>query len=99
MAGGRGDGFSLPARKGPCAIPFPADERTYRASRLSYDNRPWVAYDPVMTPQKAIAGLAPSSWVVRSSSTLRTESANADRIVHSSSDNVKHIRTQNFVTL
>ena len=90
---------ALPARDGAFAIPFPAAERTYRASRLSYDNRPWVAYDPVMTSQKTIASLSPSSWVVRSAKGLQAGNANSGRIVHSSSDSVSHIRTQNFVTL
>src|SRR5260221_5443180 len=90
---------ALPARDGAFAVPFSAAERTYRSSRLSYDNRPWVAYDPVMTSQKAIASLAPASWVVRSAKTLQTRNADSDRIVHSSSDSVSHIRTQNFVTL
>jgi hypothetical protein len=52
-----------------------------------------------MTSQKAIASLAPSSWVVRSAQRLQIRNADSDRIVHSSSDSVSHIRTQNFVTL
>src|SRR5258708_18564760 len=52
-----------------------------------------------MTSQKAIASLSPSSWVVRSAKGLQAGNANSDRIVHSSSDSVSHIRTQNFVTL
>ena len=53
----------------------------------------------MITSQEAIASLAPSSWVVRPAKTPRTENTNADRIVHSSSDSVSQIRTQNFVTL
>jgi len=47
----------FPCATGALAIPFQAADRTYRASRLSYDNRPWVAYDPVTASQKAIASL------------------------------------------
>jgi len=90
---------ALPVRDGALAIPFRDSERTYRASRLSYDNRPWVAYDPVMTSRKSMVNLPASSWAVQSARRLSTEHPDADRIVHRSSHSVSHIRTQNFVTL
>jgi len=68
-------------------------------ARISYGNRPWVAYDPVMTSQKAIASLAPSSWVVRSADTFRTEKRQlpiGSCIARLTACRI--FRTQNFVT-